>query len=165
MRLAPLSPLRMRFQVGSTPLASGETMPKPVTTPRLIIRTPPSCRRRYNSKTAGRVITTRRMQSYRPLKSAFRVLLKKLGGIANGENRFRGVVRNLATEFLFKRHHEFDRIKAVRTEIVDEACVSHDLLGLDTKVPDHDLLTSLANLTHRSTSCCSIKLDRKTIRA
>src|SRR5262245_14207735 len=134
MRLAPLSPLRMRFQVGSTPLASGETTPKPVTTTRLIIRTPPSCRRRYNSKTAGRLITTRRMQSRRLLKSAFRVLLKKLRGVANGEDRFRGVVRNLAAEFFFERHHEFDRIKAVCAEIVDEARVVDNLLGLDTKV-------------------------------
>ena len=33
---APLSPLRMRFQVGSTPQPSGDTMPRPVTTTRLI---------------------------------------------------------------------------------------------------------------------------------
>src|SRR5262249_22594821 len=36
MRLAPLSPLMRRCQVGSTPQASGVTMPSPVTTTRLI---------------------------------------------------------------------------------------------------------------------------------
>src|SRR5579883_1915841 len=34
--LAPLSPARSRFQVGSMPQPSGETMPRPVTTTRLI---------------------------------------------------------------------------------------------------------------------------------
>src|SRR5229473_1127556 len=38
--LAPLSLLRMRFQVGSTPQPSGDTMPRPVTTTRLISSTP-----------------------------------------------------------------------------------------------------------------------------
>jgi hypothetical protein len=36
MRRAPLSPLISRRQVGSTPQASGVTMPSPVTTTRLI---------------------------------------------------------------------------------------------------------------------------------
>src|SRR3954449_6131671 len=38
--LAPLSLLRMRVQVGSTPQPSGDTMPRPVTTTRLISSTP-----------------------------------------------------------------------------------------------------------------------------
>src|SRR5260370_1360294 len=37
---APLSLLRIRFQVGSTPQPSGDTMPRPVTTTRLISGTP-----------------------------------------------------------------------------------------------------------------------------
>ena len=39
MRRAPLSPLMSRRQVGSTPQASGVTMPSPVTTTRLIFDT------------------------------------------------------------------------------------------------------------------------------
>ena len=39
---APLMPSRARFQVGSTPQPSGDTMPSPVTTTRLIWKTPAS---------------------------------------------------------------------------------------------------------------------------
>jgi hypothetical protein len=39
---APLSPLSSRFQVGSTPHPSGVTIPKPVTTTRLMAGSEPS---------------------------------------------------------------------------------------------------------------------------
>src|ERR1700737_108439 len=163
--LAPLSPFRMRFQVGSTPQPSGDTMPRPVTTTRLISNTParsswPIARSRWTVR-----LRPARLRQHHAGASAFRVLLEKFRGVANGQNCFRGIVRNLATEFLFKGHHELDCIKAVGAEVVNEACVIDHLLRLDTKVFHHNLLNPLAYLAHRSTSCCYIGPDRKTIRA
>src|ERR1700692_3505503 len=151
--LAPLSLLRMRFQVGSTPQPSGETMPRPVTTTRLISSTPahdsrPTTRNRWTVR--PRPV---RLRQHRAGASAFCVLFKKFCGVADSQNRFRGIVGNFATEFFFKRHHELDGIEAVGAEVVNEARVVDHFFGLNTKVFDHDLLNSLANLTHRSTSC------------
>src|SRR6202035_885656 len=140
--LAPLSLLRMRFQVGSTPQPSGETMPRPVTTTRLIYSTPaqhsrPTTRSRWTAR--PRPV---RLRQHRAGTSAFRVLFEK----------FRRVIGNFTTKFFFKGHHQFDSVEAVGTEVVNEARVVDNLFGFDTKVFDHDLLNSLANLTHRSTS-------------
>src|SRR5690242_1805879 len=86
--------------------------------------------------------------------SALCVLLEKFRGIADGQNRLRRIVGNLATKLFFKCHHEFDGVETVGAEVVDEARIVDHFLGLNTKVFDHDLLNPLANLTHRSTSCC-----------
>src|SRR6478609_10650538 len=85
--------------------------------------------------------------------SALRVLLEKFRGVADGQNRLRCIVGDLAAELFFKRHHELDGVEAVGAEVVNEARVVDHFFGLNTKVFDHDLLNSLANLTHRSTSC------------
>src|SRR5258708_7583920 len=151
--LAPLSLLRIRFQVGSTPQPSGDTMPRPVTTTRLISSTPahnsrPTTRNRWTAR--PRPV---RLRQHRAGASAFCVLFEKFCGVADRQNRFRGIVGNFATEFFFKRHHQLDGIEAVGAEVVNEARVVDHFFGFNTKVFDHDLLNSLANLTHRSTSC------------
>src|SRR6202789_1306382 len=163
--LAPLSLLRMRFQVGSTPQPSGDTMPRPVTTTRPISRTPaqhsrPTTRSRWTAR--PRPV---RLRQHRAGTSAFRVLFEKFRSVTDGQNRLRGIVWNLTTEFFLKSHHQFDRIKAVGAEVVNEARVVDYLFGLDTKVFDHDLLYSLANLTHRSTSRLFHWTRPQTIRA
>src|ERR1700688_4026512 len=147
--LAPLSLLRMRFQVGSTPQPSGDTMPRPVTTTRLISSTPahdsrPTTRNRWTVR--PRPV---RLRQHRAGASAFCVLFKKFCGVADSQNRFRGIVGNFATEFFFKRHHELDGIEAVGAEVVNETRIIDHFFGFDTKVFDHDLLNPLANLTHR----------------
>src|SRR5580704_11179765 len=91
--------------------------------------------------------------------SALRVLLEKFRGVADGQNRLRGVVGNLATKLFFTCHHELDSVEAVGAEVVNEARVVDHFFGLNTKVFDHDLLKPLANLTHRSTSCCFRRPD------
>ena len=48
-----------------------------------------------------------------------------------------------------KRHHEFDRIEAVGTEVVNEARALGHLIGLDAEMLHDDLLHPLANVTHR----------------
>src|SRR5580692_2309500 len=162
---APLSLLRIRFHVGSTPQPSGVTMPRPVTTTRLISSTParqsrPITRNRWTVRPRPF-----RLHWLRERASAFRVLFEKFCGVADGQNRFRGIVRDFATEFFFKRHHQLDGIKAVGAEVINEARVVDHFFGFNTKVFDHDLLNPFANLTHRSTSCCSIGPDPLTIRA
>src|SRR5262249_1583068 len=81
--------------------------------------------------------------------SALGVLLEELDRIADGEDRLRGVVGNLATEFLLERHDEFHRVEAVGAEIIDEARVLGDLLRFHPQVLHHDLLHPLANVAHR----------------
>src|SRR5664279_2064381 len=107
----------------------------------------------HNKKPVDRSTTARPARQYHAGASALRVLLEKFYGIADGQNRLRGIVRNFATELFFKCHHELDGIEAVGAEVVDEARGLDHLIGFDTKVFDHDLLNSLANITHRSTSC------------
>src|SRR5207247_2306601 len=51
--------------------------------------------------------------------------------------------------FFLKGHHEFDGIETIRTEVVDETCGIRHLLRLDAEVLNHNLLHSLANVTHR----------------
>src|SRR3984885_9870831 len=144
---APLSLLRIRFQVGSMPQPSGDTMPRPVTTTRLISITPvPDARPTTRSRWTARSRPVR-LRQYRAGASAFRVLFEKFGGVSNGQNCFRGIVGNFTAEFFFERHHQLDGIEAVGAEVVNEARVVDHFFGLDTRVFDHDLLNSLANLT------------------
>src|SRR4051794_1495850 len=94
---APLWPARRRFQVSSTPQASGETMPIPVTTTRLI--TSPQDTSRRTGRTGNPLRTARRTHrslhesdSERALApvSALRILLEKLHRVADGEDGFGG---------------------------------------------------------------------------
>src|SRR5258705_10083954 len=151
--LAPLSLLRIRFQVGSTPQPSGDTMPRPVTTTRLISSTP--ARDSRSTKRSRWTVRPRpvRLCQHRAGASAFCVLFEKFCGVADSQNRFRGIVGNFTTEFFFKRHHELDGIEAVGAEVVNEARVVDHFFGFNTKAFAHDLLNPLANPTHRSTSC------------
>src|SRR4030095_126371 len=55
---------------------------------------------------------------------------------------------NLAAEFLFERHHEFDGVQAVRAQIIDEAGVVGDLVGLYSEMLDHDLLPARCDIAH-----------------
>src|SRR5262245_51974136 len=82
--------------------------------------------------------------------SALRVLLEEFNGVADRQNGLGGIVGNLATEFFFKRHDELDRIEAVGAEIINEARVLSDLVGLDAEMLHDNLLHPLANVTHRS---------------
>src|SRR3984885_15074093 len=147
--LAPLSLLRTRFQVGSTPQPSGDTMPRPVTTTRLISST--STQNSRPTKRSRWTVRPRpvRLRQHRARALALRVLFEKFCSVADGQNRLRGIVGDFATELFFKRHHQLDGIEAVGAEVVNEARSIHHFFGLDTKMFDHDLLNPFANLTHR----------------
>src|SRR6195952_4330102 len=150
---APLSLLRMRFQASSTPQPSGDTMPRPVTTTRLISRTPAQSVYGPQQEAGGPRTRPVRLHRHRAGSSAFRVLFEEFRGVANGQNRLRRIVGNFTAEIFFERHHQLDRIETVGAEVVNEACIIDHFLGFDTEVFDHDLFNPLANLAHRSTSC------------
>src|SRR3954454_17483958 len=86
---------------------------------------------------------------------AFGVLFEEFNSVAHSQNRLSGIVGNLAAEFLFEGHDEFDRIQAVGPKIIDEARAFGHLLRLHAQVLHDDLLNPLANVTHRQTSCLS----------
>src|SRR5579864_453485 len=173
MRLTPLRPAMSRCHVGSMPLASGVTMPRPVTTTRLIIGTPGIRPDRGDLPCPRPQINVRHPIWYgchgraqmscndgrRPRRSAFGVLFEELDRVADGQNGLRRVVGNLATEFLFEGHDEFDRVEAIGAEIIDEAGVIRDLVGLDAQMLHDDLLYPLANITH----CSNLFVQREPI--
>ncbi len=64
------------------------------------------------------------------------MLFDVLRGIADGGDLLSRIVGDFDTEFLFERHHQFDDVEAVGTEIVDEAGFLGDLVGLDAEVLD-----------------------------
>src|SRR5262249_43948591 len=153
MRLAPLWPLTRRCQVGSTPQASGVTIPSPVTTTRLIFD--PSAHSQYHilPPPRGRQgnLRSQKTVKVRPkmAASAFCVFFKEFNGVADRQDGLGGVIRDLATEFFLERHDQFDRVQAVGPEIVDEPCVLGHLFGFDAQMFHDDLFRSLANITHR----------------
>src|SRR5271155_5203154 len=110
----------------------------------------PTCRRTAREHEHGPHTDLARRPHAVVAPSAFGVLFEELHRVADGENRFCGVVGNLAAEFLFERHDELDRIETVGAEIIDEARAFRDLVGLDAQVFHDDLLHSLANVPHRS---------------
>src|SRR5262245_3367816 len=152
MRLAPLSPLMRRCQVGSTPQASGVTMPSPVTTTRLIFGSLGRSQYHILPPPRGRQANSDRRKSEGPPQMAalaFCVFFKEFNGVANRQDGLGGVIGDLATEFFLERHDEFDRVQAVGPEIVDEACVLGHLFGFDPQMFHDDLFHPLANITHR----------------
>ena len=54
--------------------------------------------------------------------------------VLDGHDFFGFIVGNLATEFLFESHDQFHGIQAVRTKIVNEACIIDDLGFVNTKM-------------------------------
>src|SRR6185295_12577399 len=103
-----------------------------VTTTRLIQSTPPD-----NPVRRIKPIDARAPSPGRPYRcgadaSALRVLLEKFGCVAHGQNRLRGIVRNLATELFFKCHHKLDGVETVSAEVVNEARVVDHFFGLNT---------------------------------
>ncbi|CAH1673327.1 hypothetical protein CHELA20_51205 [Hyphomicrobiales bacterium] len=84
-----------------------------------------------------------------PEPSGGGILLEKLDGVANGNDRLGGVVGDLHVELFLEGHHEFDRIKAVGAEVVDEMGAFDHFLRVHAQVLDDNLLHALGDITHR----------------
>jgi hypothetical protein len=76
------------------------------------------------------------------------ILFQELNGVTDGENGLGGIVRDLASEFFLKCHHQLDCIETVRPEIVDEACILGNLIGLNAEMLHYDLLHTLRDIAH-----------------
>src|SRR5262249_13529645 len=117
MRLAPLWPLTRRCQVGSTPQASGVTIPSPVTTTRLIFD--PSAHSQYHilPPPRGRQgnLRSQKTVKVRPkmAASAFCVFFKEFNGVADRQDGLGGVITRLATALLLQCHNHFRHAHAV----------------------------------------------------
>src|SRR6185437_3943365 len=110
MALAPDLPASSAAQLSSTPLASGVTKPRPVT-------------------------TTRRMG----IESGVG-FVDILDRVADGHDGLRRVVRDLDAEFLLKRHYQLDGVETVGAQILNERRSVRDLVGIDVQMLDDDLL-------------------------
>src|SRR5205823_479768 len=82
--------------------------------------------------------------------SALCVFFEKFDRVANGQNRFGGVVGDLAAKFFLKGHNELDRVETVGAEVIDEAGVLGHFVRLDAEMFHDDFFHALANITHRS---------------
>src|SRR5215469_16817324 len=102
----PDRPSINRPQVGSTPHASGVTMPNPVTTTRLMAYQPdlPMPGSGAAPHPSG--------------ASAMR--LDEVDRVFDGHDLFRGIVGNFAPEGFFECHNQFHGVEAVGPKIVDE---------------------------------------------
>src|ERR1700682_7500 len=128
MRMAPLLPASRLDQLSSTPQPSGVTMPRPVTTTRLI------------KKRAPAPAPQNRSAGYCRRARSGGILLEETDGIGGGQNGLRRIRGNLDAELLLEGHDEFDRVEAVGTEVIDKAGVLGNLLGIDAEMLNHDLL-------------------------
>src|SRR5262245_3928104 len=107
----------------------------------------------------------RAIEQRRGACSAFSVFFEKFDRVADGQDSLGSIIRNFATEFLFKGHHELDGVEAVGAKIVDETRLIGHLVGLYAQVLHDDLFHPLANVTHRSNLVlfrlgCHPSLDR-----
>src|SRR6187399_1160408 len=146
---APLSPLRSRAQVASTPQPSGVSIPIPVMTTRLMAGSERIyCR--HCATRSPKPLTSKTNEQLPRARSAFGVLFKKFNRVANGQNGFSGIVGDLAAKFFFKGHNELNRVEAVGAKIIDKAGLIVHLIGFYAQVLHDDLFHPLANVTHRS---------------
>mgnify|MGYP007112013749 CR=1 FL=1 len=68
--------------------------------------------------------------------------------IADRQDGFGGVSGDFHAEFFFESHHEFNRVQAVRAEIIDEAGLIDDLFRIDVEVFDYDLADAISDIAH-----------------
>src|SRR4051794_16551686 len=74
------------------------------------------------------------------------VLVDVAVGVANALNLLRVLVGNLDAELLLETHDEFDGVERVGPEVVDETRVGRNLVLVNPKLVDDDLLNFCLNL-------------------
>src|SRR5688500_20284448 len=76
------------------------------------------------------------------------MLLDVVDRVLHGEDLLGRVVGNLDAELFLERHDELDGVEAVSAQIVDEARVLGDLVGLDAQMLNNDLLHAICDVAH-----------------
>src|SRR5918993_2371766 len=137
----PERPLTMPSQVLARSLPSGETMPIPVTTTRRMrcSRSSPNARGRIR----GPVFCTVPADT-----SGLDVRLDVIDGLLHRGDLLGLFVRDLALEFFFERHDQFDGVERVGAEVVDERSAIGHFLFLDAELFDDDLLDAFFDAAH-----------------
>src|SRR3954463_692632 len=159
IRPAPLFDARMFRQLVSTSPPRGETIPRPVTTTRRIIQSPqtgtgPAPFGLSLSKPLLSGPFTERREPFDRLRANGARSPSGLVGVdisdrvVDGSDLLGRVVRDLDPELLLEGHDELDDVQAVGAEIVDEAGVLGDLVGLDAQMLDDDTLHTVGGLAH-----------------
>src|SRR3546814_2390103 len=98
-----------------------------------------------SSDLAGAVYRATKPESR--LRSAL-VLVDIGDRVLDGRDLLGSIVGDFDAEFFLERHHQLDDVEAVSAEIVDEARVLGDLVGLDAEMLDDDLLHAIGGLAH-----------------
>src|SRR5581483_11792816 len=138
----PERPARIASHAVATPMPTGETMPRPVTTTRRRFM-------RMSAEGRGRRVT-RALAVWRARRrpATGRVLLLDVRAdvvdrLLHGGDLLGLLIRYLGLEFLLERHHELHRIERVRAEIVDKRGFVLDLRLVHAELLGNDLLDSL----------------------
>jgi hypothetical protein len=76
------------------------------------------------------------------------VRIDKVDRVFHGRNLFRRIVGDFNVEFFFERHDEFDNIKAVCAQIVDEAGFFRHFVGFNAQMLDNNLFNALSSIAH-----------------
>ena len=76
----------------------------------------------------------------------------ELDGVFHSDDFLGRIVRDLAAEFLFERHHELDRVETVGAKIIDEAGALGHLLGIDAEMLDDDFPDPFSNVANSASS-------------
>jgi hypothetical protein len=77
----------------------------------------------------------------------------ELASVAKGLNGFSSVVWNLNPKLFFECHDQFNGIKAVRAQIVNERGIFNYLVLFDAQMLDDDLLYAVSDVAHVNSSC------------
>src|SRR6266540_362809 len=140
----PLLPATSADQDSSTPIPTGETSPRPVTTTRrLLIGSPlrgTDIRGGEAPRPRPRTARATRPRTRGP--GALRLLLVGRDvrhRVLDGLDVLRLLVRDLDLELLLHRHHELDDVEGVRAEVVDERGRDLDLLLADAQLVRNDV--------------------------
>src|SRR5690348_12457053 len=147
----PLLPSRTLPQAVARSLPTGDTMPRPVTTTRLFIRSFQGCIkdescavgrsfRHYGSKRPG--------ETPRPRASGLDVGLDVIHRLLHGGDLLGFLVRDLGLELFLEGHDQLNGIERIGAQIVHEGSVRGDVLFLDAKLFDDDLLDALFDAAH-----------------
>src|SRR6478735_8059180 len=157
----PERPLTIPSQVLARSLPSGETMPIPVTTTRLMPCSRSLCSRaalwsacsstthsirNAQGRERGPVSVTPR------LESRLDVGLDVIDGLLHRGDLLGLFVRDFALELFFEGHHQFDGVERVGAQVVDERSAVGHFVFLDAELFDDDLLDAFFDAAHGSCS-------------
>src|SRR6478735_8836868 len=157
MRSMPERPATIADHASSTPMPTGETMPRPVTTTRrrdmLTLLNSGTLRLgavQALGKAPCRDPSGEPPGSPRAKELFFQVGADVIDCLLHRRDLFGVVIGNLGFEFLLERHHELDRVERIGSQVVDERRFILDLGLVDTELLRDDFLDALFEVFHAS---------------